>query len=422
QSRKFISTSNAFNAHDSDIYAVAVSSPYTITIGGDGYLKLWQNKISETDNPKTSASSFLIDNSGLHHLSLFESPILINLKKLNLILVSVVAFSGTIYFFQIIHDTLLPLDAKFYQNDLQDYHDILSKKNNTVDNKITGEFFWAIEWFKASDISFSDINQIQNKFLATQSKGDTKIWNVLISISKNDKLELSFINHGLIKPKSPNFAMSLAVSPSQNLVATGFQNGEIILSQIDSSRSIYSFYNNSVQFSNQLNNKTYSSSIRSLKFNPDGSLLVAALDSGSFGNIYLYDTKYGELAGMLTMPTHSASTSINVNAHDGWIFGIDFNLEGDLLVSGGYDGKLKIWNIDTRSKDGQILISPSDLIPEDEDVREDDNLPANDYVAIIDVKYIKKGIRGGSGGDTNEGLVAVGFDGGIRWYREAGGI
>ena len=45
-----------------------------------------------------------------------------------------------------------------------------------------------------------------------------------------------------------------------------------------------------------------------------------------------------------------------------------------------------------------------------------------DNSVVSGVKFIRKGVRGGIGGDTNEGLCAISFDRGIRWYREAGGI
>ena len=93
---------------------------------------------------------------------------------------------------------------------------------------------------------------------------------------------------------------------------------------------------------------------------------------------------------------------------------MSFDEEGKHLASCGFDKCIRVWNLETSEREATISISISDL----DDTTHNDQ----DESVASGVAFIKKGVRGGSGGDSNEGLCVVSFDRGIRWYREAGGI
>ncbi|CDR38337.1 CYFA0S02e00474g1_1 [Cyberlindnera fabianii] len=376
-SKQFIPVVSAGRAHDADIYSVVVSKPYTITASGDGHLKFWANNVTENDNVKDDCQSVFVHKTGLHHVDVFEDVI----DATRIILVATVSFSGEVFFLSV------------------DPSGAVTKLDNVKLDGGKNDTYWAIKWLK-------DLDGQKNSFTATQTSGDTKIWNftVVDGVPKFEK-------HGDVKSQSGSFATCLDVSSSQDLLATGYQNGDVVLAHVESSKPVFTFHNFGLKGSTQS-----SSAIRSVKFSPLGKLLAVASDSGSYGVVTIYDTVYGENIGSFTIPTHSTHVSVGAYAHDGWVFEVDFNESGESLVSAGYDGKVRVWNIKTREREATISLSPTDVNDEDI-VNEEDGI-----CAAVGVKFINKGIRGGAGSDRNDGLVVISLDRGIRWYREAGGI
>lgn len=379
--KQYISTAAAGQVHRSDVFGVAVTKIFTITISGDGYLKLWKNRIGDTDEPKNNVTAVFVDKLGLHHVTVFEDVV----SSVKVALVAVTTFAGKVLFYRI-HD-----DGKLEKLLLQ------------LDDKVA---YWAIEFL------YDSLKQ-EHKFVATTATGNTEIHDFSFTV-ENDKPKYEVKLFGVVQPRSPLFAMSLAVSSKAYLCATGYANGDIIVTEVEKARQVFNF--NKPSISSESSGSTISSSIRSLRFSPSGDILAASYDSGNFGNISLYDTRFGELVGNLTTPSHSSSAKASINAHEGWIFAIDFNETGQLLVSGGFDGKLRVWDTETRERESTIYLSPDDF-PDEETA----NL-GGDLSGILDVKFIKKGIRGATGSDTNDGIVCVGMDRGVRWFREAGGI
>lgn len=74
-----------------------------------------------------------------------------------------------------------------------------------------------------------------------------------------------------------------------------------------------------------------------------------------------------------------------------------------------------MWNLETSEREATINISITDLDDASNDDLQDESVASG-------VKFIGKGVRGGAGGDSNEGICVISFDRGIRWYREAGGV
>jgi superkiller protein 8 len=73
--------------------------------------------------------------------------------------------------------------------------------------------------------------------------------------------------------------------------------------------------------------------VRTIAFSPAGTRLAAAGDARV---IALYDVQHGEQVANLT-------------GHSAWIFSVDWSDTGEYLLSGSFDGKVKVWSIDQRT-------------------------------------------------------------------------
>ncbi|ODQ78967.1 hypothetical protein BABINDRAFT_162052 [Babjeviella inositovora NRRL Y-12698] len=382
--KQFITTQAPGGAHKSDVLGIALTQKHTFSVSSDGYLKAWANNINETANPMENVQAYFVDALGLHHVAVYENII----QGETICLVAVVAFSGQCYFYKSTGGTFSPVD-------------LLGKSGN----------FWAPYFFK-------DPHGKQDVFGLTCSNGATNLYHLVIetpeithgSASAIVLSTVSLDQYGTILAGiPPSFPTCLAIT--SDLVAVGYQSGLVTMNSSDTLKPIYSF-----------TAPSQASTVRSLKFQPsfehESKVLAVARDATSAGTITLYDTKYGEIVGTLTQPTHSTSLTIAAVAHDGWIFEIDFNEDGSFLASGGFDAKVRVWNMESREREATLVLSPSDL-----DYTEAIEADESDRSAVSCVKFIGKGVRGGIlGGDSNEGLVAGSFDKGIRWFREAGGV
>lgn len=428
-SKVYIPTTNIGKAHDADIYSICVTPPYTITCSGDGSLKLWSNtqpakttieNSEDFDNGNISMGlpriepdvTQFVDPSGLHHVDAFYS---VESNDIGAVLIiATVSFSGTIYFYQYENETrqLVPLDSMLTTNEL--------KKS-----------YWSIKWIKSDDLVVS------HRFISCDIKGDTYVWKFQIQNPDTNKLELKLIPQGTIPSNKPIVAMCIDVSTTRGLIATGFANGTVIVSQLATLRPLYTFEG----FGIQGIDSTSSNSVRTLQFSPGGTLLAVGNDCGSFGCVTLYETEFGERIGSLTVPLGVESSfnressgdtvskngpkkgSIGTFAHNGWVFNLCFNPSGEYLATCGYDAKVRIWDVKTKERVATLNISASDIENEEDIMLEDEQGDSLSQPPIFDVKYFAKGIRSNNGSmenDSNEGLCCVCMDRSIRWFREAG--
>ncbi|KAK4901794.1 Ski complex subunit Rec14 [Elasticomyces elasticus] len=116
-----------------------------------------------------------------------------------------------------------------------------------------------------------------------------------------------------------SFGMSVDLSSDGSMTASGHQNG-----------GIYIFNNTTQRLAHSLAGLI--KPVRSVKFSPACRYLAAAGDARI---IALYDTQSGEQIANLT-------------GHGSWIMSLDWNWSGEYLLSGGYDGKVKIWSLERR--------------------------------------------------------------------------
>lgn len=116
-----------------------------------------------------------------------------------------------------------------------------------------------------------------------------------------------------------SFGLSIDISPSGTMTASGHQNGGVFIFNNSTSRLAHSL-------------SGLIKPVRAVKFSPANTYLAAAGDARI---IALYDTSSGQQVANLT-------------GSGSWIMSLDFNWSGEYLLSGGYDGKVKVWSVERR--------------------------------------------------------------------------
>lgn len=374
--KQYVSTASASKAHVLDITGVVVTSAYSISVSSDGYACFFDNKI---DNPALAATKKLVNKLGIHHVAVYEN-IMPGLQK-KVVVLAYGCFDGAVKLYT------------FTNDDLATYKEVDT-------GKTLNSGYWCVAFYKHPELK-------QDSFVATRADGATDVFSLEIA---GEHAAVSIELAGSI-PAGTTFPTSLAVSPSTDRkVAVGYASGDVLLYDLDLFKPIYTFHSTDLQSTN-----TTGLIPRVVAFSPGGSLLAVARDNQLAGCITLYDVNYGENIGLLTTPSHSTKTVIGGFAHEGWVLGLSFDTEGTHLALCGFDKAVRVWNLETREREATINISVTDL----EDPLGDAEVDAS---IASGVQFIAKGVRGGAGGDTNEGLCVVSFDRGVRWYREAGGV
>lgn len=384
--KQYISTVTASQAHKLDILAVAMTNKYTITVSSDGYAAFWDNKKDEVHQPLEFVVHKLINDIGIHHVAVYENvPASLTIK---VVLLAFGCFDGSVAFY-------------YYLNEDLDTFTLLDTKNVFATN------LWSPGFYK-------DPESVQEYFVVTKANGSTAVYALNVTDTEGAiSITVTDLVGSLTASNISSFPNSLGVSATSDaLCAVGYSSGDVVVYNLRNLKQVFTFHSTDLQ----VQQGQGSSSIpRVIEFSPGGTLLVVARDNQSAGSITLYDVKYGENVGSLTTLTHSSKTTIGGFAHEGWIMGLSFNEDGRLLASCGFDKCIRVWNLELREREATLQINITDL----EDTTQDED---TDTSICSGISFIKKGIRGGAGGDSNEGLCVVSFDRGVRWYREAGGI
>ncbi|KAI9855557.1 MAG: superkiller [Vezdaea acicularis] len=116
-----------------------------------------------------------------------------------------------------------------------------------------------------------------------------------------------------------SFGLCIDLSADGNFTASGHENG-----------AVYVFNNITGRLQHSL--PGLAKPVRSVAFSPGSTLLAA---TGDAKVIALYDIKSGEQVA-------------NLMGHSAWVFSIDWSYTGEYLLSGAFDGKLKVWSVDQR--------------------------------------------------------------------------
>ncbi|KAL6950197.1 hypothetical protein ACO0QE_000873 [Hanseniaspora vineae] len=417
-SKLFIPTVNVGLAHEADIYCLELSQPFTITAGGDGMLKLWENKILEDQLPEEHVYTLNVNQVGIHHVHYLHyiEPV----DQREIFLIACVGFNGSLHLYE------FDLTTKEFYN-LSD-----SVKTSGVKDEAGNELgidfnesFWSVK-FVPKDL----INEIETHKLVLATVEGSLIsydFEYLSSEQGSSKdevshSEFSFKNKQKINTltkinKSNGFPLALDCNNGRKIITMGFSNGEVLIVEMQTLRTLFN-----------ISLSPYP--VRNLKVSHDGKLLSIAHDMGSYGRMSLVDTDYGEHLGDYTVATHSATAagaattneSLIGFAHNKWVLQNDFNESDEFCISGGLDGKLRVWNTIKRERVSTLNMSNLDIEDETKILAHDEHNNNLDNPGILGCKYIPKNYRGGMGSDSNEGLVVVCLDRSVRWYREAGGI
>ncbi|KAH3661645.1 hypothetical protein OGAPHI_006495 [Ogataea philodendri] len=363
--KQYISTAIVGDAHRSDILDVCVSKKYTVTCSADGSLKLWLN----SDSEKPLEKQVLVDKLGLHHVSLFETE--------SELLIGTVSFAGKFYLYRL-------------GQDLEAVDELPAELKNEKSS------FWAVKFMK-------DPENESDLLALTMATGETQIYSV-------DGGNLIYSGKTVSSDKS--FATSVDLDPMFKRMAVGHQNGNVYIYDLEYLKPLYEFQSYGLK---KATSASSLSTVRCVRFSPGGTLLAVARDSGAYGTIFLYDVKYGEVIGTLTNASHSSNVGIGGFAHNSWCMSVSFNEDGTLLASGGLDDTIRIWSTSTRTKEASLVVSRSDV--DDEALQNTNQL---DHATCCALSFIPKKLIPGEG--DNDGLVIVGFDRAIRWFREAGGV
>lgn len=375
--KQYIYEYSISHIHDLDVLGVFSGSKHTITVSSDGKACFF----IKTGNGYVMERKIKIHDMGIHHVAVWE-------RGEKGTIVAYACFDGILRF-------------GFFKEELDSYVDIGEVAEVEGECWCPGFYVWI------------DEKQEERVYLiTTRSTGKTRVDNFYF-----DEGRIRVVKYGELGGKTQCFANSLAISKtSDKKVAVGYANGNVTLYDMDLLKDIYTFQSSDLSISNT--NEITDSIPRSMAFSPGTSILAVARDNQSSGLITFYDVIFGDNIGSLLVPSNSLKTAISGFAHDGWITGLSFNENGNMLASCGFDNVVRIWDVEKRQKISSIGISANDFetISEEEN-KEEDEL---DNSVPSGVVFTKNNVNDHNG--TKEGLCIISFDRGIRWYREAGGV
>ncbi|KAE8307102.1 WD40-repeat-containing domain protein [Aspergillus transmontanensis] len=180
--------------------------------------------------------------------------------------------------------------------------------------------------------SCHDGNWSENKTVSAGNAGSTGVWAIALSGDGQYLAGVSQDGHIRVWDLDANgeqiryyetkgsFGTCIDLSADGRFIASGHENGSVYIFSTETGRMPFSL-------------SGLVKPVRAVAFSPGGKILAAAGDSNV---IVLYDTSSGEQVANL--PGHSA-----------WVLSLSWSHTGEYLLSGSFDGKVKVWSIDTRT-------------------------------------------------------------------------
>ncbi|KAJ5740942.1 hypothetical protein N7493_000814 [Penicillium malachiteum] len=212
---------------------------------------------------------------------------------------------------------------------------------------------------------------------ATANLASARVWAIALSydgmylagVSSNGNIGVWDLDSGeqIRNHETKNsFGTCIDLSPDGRLIASGHENGSVYVFSTESGRMPYSVTG-------------LVKPVRAVAFSPGSRILAAA---GNSKVILLYDTASGEQIGTLS-------------GHEAWVVSLSWSFTGEYLLSSSFDGKVKVWNIETKA-----CVSTQ---------------AQNDQV-VWSTKWFVKSVNGKS-----DAFAMAGADKNILFYREASG-
>jgi WD40 repeat protein/serine/threonine protein kinase/two-component SAPR family response regulator len=184
-------------------------------------------------------------------------------------------------------------------------------------------------------------------------------FDILDTVQTSSTL-LSALQHspGLIRLLSGHTGAvnSVAVSPDGTTLASGSQDGTIMLWDVETGPAIGTAHGRITGHADAVNG---------VAFSPDGSILASGSRDGT---VILWDisTTYtlSEVAGLDTSLATGQPTSRTLTGHTGWVDSVAFSADGTILASGGcailgdsgygweqgewcFQGEIRLWDVQT---------------------------------------------------------------------------
>ncbi|KAF3892527.1 Meiotic recombination protein rec14 [Trichophyton interdigitale] len=163
---------------------------------------------------------------------------------------------------------------------------------------------------KIKDIWAVSLSSDARYLAGTTHDGRIKVWD----LQNNLEEVWNFETRG-------SFGMCVDMSPDGRLIASGHQSGSVYVFDIAEGRMPFSL------------SGSLAAPVRAVSFSPGGKLLAATGDSTM---IMIYETSSGEQFATLI-------------GHAAWVTSLDWNDSGEYLLSGSFDGKVKVWSIERKA-------------------------------------------------------------------------
>lgn len=154
--------------------------------------------------------------------------------------------------------------------------------------------------------------------------GSINVWEIVATEGGIASRKVSVLASG-----TDNFAMSVAFSPDGRFVASGHHDGRVAVFELIGTDGAAALEGSAPKHVLE----AHSAPVRSLAWTRDGRLLTASDD----GSSAVYDIGGG-----------GAEQTASLRGHASWVLCVAAHPDGRRCATGGADGSVKLWDIETR--------------------------------------------------------------------------